>query len=63
MPLEERFYNIVDRWKAMYIFGGENVYPAEVKNVPHQVPLITAAAIITSMRIAPPILRSSNVCV
>ena len=27
------FYFIVDRWKDMYITGGENVYPAEVEAV------------------------------
>jgi len=30
---DEGFYTIVDRWKDMYISGGENVYPAEVENV------------------------------
>jgi fatty-acyl-CoA synthase len=28
---EDGFYYIVDRWKDMYITGGENVYPAEVE--------------------------------
>ena len=35
---EEGFYYIVDRWKDMYISGGENVYPAEVESVLHQSP-------------------------
>ena len=33
---DEGFYYIVDRWKDMYISGGENVYPAEVESVLHQ---------------------------
>jgi fatty-acyl-CoA synthase len=43
---EEGFYYIVDRWKDMYISGGENVYPAEVENVLHQIGAIAEAAII-----------------
>ncbi len=27
------FYRIVDRWKDMYITGGENVYPAEIESI------------------------------
>jgi fatty-acyl-CoA synthase len=33
---EEGFYFIVDRWKDMFISGGENVYPVEVENVIYQ---------------------------
>jgi len=40
------FYYIVDRWKDMYISGGENVYPAEVENVLHQIGAVAEAAII-----------------
>jgi len=43
---DEGFVYIVDRWKDMYISGGENVYPAEVENVIYQLPQIAEAAII-----------------
>src|SRR5712675_712278 len=43
---QEGFYYIVDRWKDMYISGGENVYPAEVENVLHQLTAIAEAAVI-----------------
>lgn len=43
---EEGFIYIVDRWKDMYISGGENVYPAEVENVLYQLPQIAEAAIL-----------------
>jgi fatty-acyl-CoA synthase len=42
----EGFVYIVDRWKDMYISGGENVYPAEVENVLYQLPEVAEAAII-----------------
>ncbi|HBK09149.1 MAG TPA: acid--CoA ligase [Acetobacteraceae bacterium] len=43
---EEGYYFIVDRWKDMYISGGENVYPAEVENVLYQNEAIAEAAVI-----------------
>jgi fatty-acyl-CoA synthase len=43
---EEGYYFIVDRWKDMYISGGENVYPAEVENVLYQHEAIAEAAVI-----------------
>jgi fatty-acyl-CoA synthase len=43
---DEGFIYIVDRWKDMYISGGENVYPAEVEDVLYQLPQVAEAAII-----------------
>ncbi len=40
------YYYIVDRWKDMYISGGENVYPAEVENALYELPAIAEAAVI-----------------
>lgn len=40
------YYFIVDRWKDMYISGGENVYPAEIENVLYQLPEIAEVAVI-----------------
>jgi fatty-acyl-CoA synthase len=42
----EGFYYIVDRWKDMFISGGENVYPAEVENVIYQHPAVSEVAVI-----------------
>lgn len=38
--------HIVDRWKDMYISGGENVYPAEVENVLYQHPDVLLASVV-----------------
>ena len=43
---DDGFYYIVDRWKDMYISGGENVYPAEIENVIYQLDGITEVAVI-----------------
>lgn len=37
---------IVDRYKDMYISGGENVYPAEVEQVIYQIDTVAEAAVI-----------------
>ena len=39
-------YYVVDRWKDMYISGGENVYPAEVESVLFKMPEIADVAIL-----------------
>jgi len=43
---EDGYYYIVDRWKDMYISGGENVYPAEVENALYGLDGIAEAAVI-----------------
>lgn len=43
---DEGYYFIVDRWKDMYISGGENVYPAEVENVLYEHAAIAEASVI-----------------
>jgi fatty-acyl-CoA synthase len=43
---DEGYYFIVDRWKDMYISGGENVYPAEVENVLYENDAVAEAAVI-----------------
>jgi fatty-acyl-CoA synthase len=43
---EEGFYYIVDRWKDMFISGGENIYPAEVENVIYDHPAVAEVAVI-----------------
>ncbi len=40
------YFYIVDRWKDMYISGGENVYPAEVENAIYELPAVAEAAVI-----------------
>lgn len=37
---------LVDRWKDMYISGGENVYPAEVENALYAHPGVSQAAVV-----------------
>ncbi|HAM47121.1 MAG TPA: acid--CoA ligase, partial [Alphaproteobacteria bacterium] len=37
---------IVDRWKDMYISGGENVYPAEIENIIFQLDGVADVAVI-----------------
>ncbi len=43
---DEGYTTIVDRWKDMYISGGENVYPAEVENVLYQLNAVAECAVI-----------------
>lgn len=43
---EDGYVYIVDRWKDMFITGGENVYPAEIENVLFQLSGVAEAAVI-----------------
>ena len=43
---EDGFYYIVDRWKDMFISGGENVYPVEVEDVIFQLDGVLENAVI-----------------
>ena len=43
---EDGYIHIVDRFKDMYISGGENVYPAEIENVLYQHPAVAEAAVV-----------------
>jgi len=43
---DDGYYYIIDRWKDMYISGGENVYPAEVESVLYQLPEIAEVSVI-----------------
>lgn len=43
---EDGHYFIVDRWKDMYISGGENVYPAEIESTLFKMPEIADLAVI-----------------
>lgn len=43
---KDGFLFIVDRWKDMFISGGENVYPAEIENVLHRINGVLEAAVV-----------------
>jgi fatty-acyl-CoA synthase len=43
---EDGFHTIVDRWKDMFISGGENVYPAEIERVLADVAGVAECAVI-----------------
>ncbi len=43
---EDGIIYIVDRYKDVYISGGENVYPAEIENVLDDMPEVLAAAVV-----------------
>ena len=40
------YYYIVDRWKDMFISGGENVYPAEIENALYRLNGVAECAVI-----------------
>ncbi len=43
---DDGYFYVVDRWKDMYISGGENVYPAEVEGVIYQLDGIVEVSVI-----------------
>ena len=43
---DDGYYYIVDRWKDMFISGGENVYPAEVENAIFQLDGVLENAVV-----------------
>lgn len=43
---EDGYYYIVDRWRDMFISGGENVYPAEVESVIAELDVVAEVAVI-----------------
>jgi len=43
---EDGHIYVVDRWKDMYISGGENVYPAEIENILHRITGVFEAAVV-----------------
>lgn len=43
---DDGFYYIADRWKNMYISGGENVYPAEVEKVIYGMEAVFEVAVV-----------------
>jgi fatty-acyl-CoA synthase len=43
---EDGYYYLVDRWKDMYISGGENVYPAEVEQVIARIEGVAEVAVV-----------------
>lgn len=43
---EDGFFTVVDRWKEMYVSGGENVYPAEVEATLAECAAVSEVAVI-----------------
>ena len=43
---EDGYYYIVDRWRDMFISGGENVYPAEIESVIAELDVVAEVGVI-----------------